>query len=417
MGEKFVITHDDLNTVAVDMEVGRLDAAKRMAEHQQEVLKKTPSSRRMMPGGSIWRKSMFYMPIFALIASLLAWTIGEVDLKLEFDDTKHFIKDQLEREMKFQTDNYSDYSYSYSYDYNLREERQKKFRSEQNERLERFKEQQETYQAIWMIILGAFLAIALSVAEPVVSMNHKRFASNAFVGLLLGALVGYLTSLFINDLYKELGGGQVGSDPLETQQIIARSVGWSIFGGLAALTPGILMRNWKKLILGLFGGLIGGFVGGAFFDVMGVWLEGTSLMEWISETAEVEPAIVSRMIAIVAIYVFTAIAMTFLEDIAKQGWLKVATGVITGKQFILYRNPTVIGSSPNCEIYLFKDATVAPRHVSINCYGGKYILAALNNANVLVNGVSIRQATLKTGDQIRVGNTVFLFEAKIQKGG
>ena len=30
-------------------------------------------------------------------------------------------------------------------------------------------------------------------------------------------------------------------------------------------------------------------------------------------------------------------------------------GLIAGKQFVLYRDPTYIGSAPNCHVYLFKD--------------------------------------------------------------
>ena len=105
-------------------------------------------------------------------------------------------------------------------------------------------------------------------------------------------------------------------------------------------------------------------------------------------------------------------ATALLEEAAKQGWLKVATGVITGKQFILYRNPTVIGSSPKAEIYLFKDPTVMPRHAAINGVGGEFLLTALNNSTVFLNGKPVRQQRLQTGDQIRVGNTIFLFGAR-----
>ena len=62
---------------------------------------------------------------------------------------------------------------------------------------------------------------------------------------------------------------------------------------------------------------------------------------------------------LVAIGVVTALATALVENAAKTGWLRVLTGLIAGKQFILYRNPTYVGSSPDCEIYLFKDKLVA----------------------------------------------------------
>ena len=108
-------------------------------------------------------------------------------------------------------------------------------------------------------------------------------------------------------------------------------------------------------------------------------------------------------------------ATTFLENIAKQGWLKVASGLIAGKQFILYRNPTVIGSSPKSEIYLFKDPQIMGKHAAINNHDGDFILTAIDNSMVLVNDQPIQQQKLSSGDRIKIGNTVFIFEAKVLK--
>ena len=108
-------------------------------------------------------------------------------------------------------------------------------------------------------------------------------------------------------------------------------------------------------------------------------------------------------------------SLRFLENIAKQGWLKVAAGVIAGKQFILYRNPTVIGSSPKCEIYLFKDPSIAPKHAAINNRNGDFLITAIEGATVLVNNSPVRQQKLKSGDQIKIGYTTFIFEDKALK--
>ena len=73
---------------------------------------------------------------------------------------------------------------------------------------------------------------------------------------------------------------------------------------------------------------------------------------------------ISRLIALLAIGVVAGLATGLLENVVKAGWLKVTSGVIAGKQFILYRNPTYIGSSPDCQIYLFKDTQVGKRHAA-----------------------------------------------------
>ena len=106
---------------------------------------------------------------------------------------------------------------------------------------------------------------------------------------------------------------------------------------------GLAARNPKKLIVGMLGGLIGGVIGGALFHP-------------IRHLAN--NAAVGKLVALIAIGVVAGLATGLLENVIKAGWLKVTTGIIAGKQFILYRNPTYIGSSPDCQIYLFKDTQV-----------------------------------------------------------
>ena len=74
----------------------------------------------------------------------------------------------------------------------------------------------------------------------------------------------------------------------------------------------------------------------------------------------------SRLVALVLIGVLSPGLFTgLIEHAARTGWLKVTAGLIAGKQFILYRNPTFIGSGPECPIYLFRDPAVGRRHAAV----------------------------------------------------
>jgi len=127
-------------------------------------------------------------------------------------------------------------------------------------------------------------------------------------------------------------------------------------------------------------------------------------------------AVLSRLIAIVSIGVITGVGTALVENIAKQGWLKVIQGLIAGKQFIIYRNPTFIGSSPHCEIYLFKDSKVGPRHAALHILPGGYDIEDLGTGSkTIINGRPIRRARLRSGDQIRVGSTAFTFQERPRK--
>lgn len=402
--EKISISLDEVNSAQVDAEIRRQDIAARMAAHQEQVEANTPAARRF--GGGFFRKALVYMAVFGLVASLVGWGLGEI---VQYKQDHHPWR-QCELVFRaYHTANPDARTWEWlSFLEGLRESDNEELRTnpylrrsfwnqdedDLKEAIEKAKKEYERLDICWMVILGLLIGLGLAIAEPIVGHNVKSAVLRGGLGAVLGALGGFVCSLFINDIYHALGGG---GDEFSFQQVFARGVGWSILGAFLSLAPGIAMRSWKKFLLGLVGGAIGGLLGGILFDPI-CYLTGSDV-----------PA---RCVNILGLGVGAAEATALLEEVAKQGWLKVATGVITGKQFILYRNPTVIGSSPKTEIYLFKDPTVAPKHAAINGVGGEFLLTALNGATVLLNGKPVRQQRLRNGDQIRVGNTIFLFGSR-----
>ena len=145
---------------------------------------------------------------------------------------------------------------------------------------------------------------------------------------------------------------------------------------------------------------MGGAIGGALFDPL-ERLAGPEL---------------SRLVALIAIGAVAGASTGAIENVAKTGWLKVTAGLIAGKQFILYRSPTYIGSSPDCQIYLFRDPRVGRRHAALNLVGGGVELEDLPlGTPTLVNGNAVSRTRLHHGDQIAIGNTTFVFHEKVRK--
>ena len=117
--------------------------------------------------------------------------------------------------------------------------------------------------------------------------------------------------------------------------------------------------------------------------------------------------------AIVAIGVIAGIGTGLIETAAKSGWLRVVAGLIAGKQFIIYKNPTCIGSSPQCEIYLFKDTRIGPRHAAIHTVHGGYEIEDLQSpTGTFVNGRPVSRVRLRNNDQVQIGATAFQFQEK-----
>jgi Nif-specific regulatory protein len=71
-----------------------------------------------------------------------------------------------------------------------------------------------------------------------------------------------------------------------------------------------------------------------------------------------------------------------------------------------------IGSAEANAICL-EDATVSPRHCEIAVVGDRCVLSDLESeSGTFVNGLPVKQRELATGDEIAIGNSVFLFSAE-----
>jgi hypothetical protein len=238
------------------------------------------------------------------------------------------------------------------------------------------------------------LALMLSIADHAVSRNARAVLINGSLGVVFGSISGAVVAFLIVPLFSALEGvGSSGS----AGQLMAQMILWAVVGMFLAIAPGLTLRNRNRLIIGLFGGLLGGAIGGLIQAVLPF-------------------SSFSRLVAITAIGLTAGGAIGWIETVTKTGWLRVTQGLIAGKQFIIYRNPTLIGSSPQCEIYLFKDARVGPQHAALHTVPGGFELEAYQApSGTFVNGQSIARHRLKNNDQIRIGSTTLLFQEKVSK--
>jgi hypothetical protein len=243
---------------------------------------------------------------------------------------------------------------------------------------------------------GLMIAICLAMAEPLVERNVTRAAVNGAIGAVLGLAGGVAVSLLTREIHTKILGG-IDDTPTRARQIFAHMIDWSILGIFLAAAPGVLLGSIKRLGIGVAGGLIGGMLGGLLF---------VPLAERFSEH-------VSRLGGMLAIGTITGIACGLIENAVKTGWIKVVKGMIAGKQFVLYRNPTYIGAHPSCHIYLFKDANVGKRHAALHVTNtGVEIEDLPLGGPTLVNGKPIQRARLRGGDRVQIGRTVFQYHEK-----
>ncbi len=308
--DKITISLDEVNSERVDAEIHRQDIAARMAAHQEQVEANTPAERRF--GGGFFRKAAVYMAVFGFIASVVGWGAGEW---FQYKKDHHPCKVGLTAFAVFYKNNPNAYEWQFlSYLDRVREERPewknnhfltrsfwKQSERDRDLEIEQAKRAIARLDTYWQVVIGILIGLGLAIAEPIVGHNAKSAVFRGLIGAILGALGGFVCSLFINDVYHFLGGGKNSSSFV--QQMFARGVGWSILGAFLAIAPGIAMMNVKKFLLGLAGGTIGGLLGGLLFDPIGL----------ISNFGGL-----ARCVNILGLGVGAAVATALLEEAAKQ---------------------------------------------------------------------------------------------------
>lgn len=422
--DKIKISWDEVQSPQVNLRIKQQQMLERAQEHYQQQAAQNSSyaapigtTTPVMPhapaqGASIWYNSVLYMAVFGIVGGLAAWISGEIVMLAVPNKQEELfaamariqaIADSVTRGEITQTQGesavaqierkYQDNPYVRIYTNESLTDAEKQ--SHVEEQLRKDKTRNSLQQLIWFSSLGIPLAFFLAIGDQVLGRNWRGLVINGSIGMALGLLGGVIVGSFVNTLYQSLGGGQTEK---VAQQVMARAIGWAILGLFLSVAPGVVLRNWKRFSIGLAGGFAGGLLGGLLFDLLG---------------GITNSVVVSRFVAIVAIGVITGVGTGLIEKAAKSGWVRVVAGLITGKQFIIYKNPTYIGSSPQCEIYLFKDTRVGPRHAAIHTVPGGYEIEDLRSpTGTFVNGHPVSRVRLHNNDQMQIGATAFQFQEK-----
>ena len=187
--------------------------------------------------------------------------------------------------------------------------------------------------------------------------------------------------------------------------IILRSLAWAIFGGAIGLGMNVLRSTRAQRRASLMGGIVGGELGGLLFDPINRFLFPAT-----------DQGDVFRLVGFCTLGLCIGIFVALSERLGREGWLRVRTGPLRGKAFILYHNPTIIGASPSAHIYLFKDPKVAPEHVALHRSGNGYeLVQSSSDAPVSVNNAVVHRRRLISGDQITIGDTILDFEERAKR--
>jgi hypothetical protein len=168
-----------------------------------------------------------------------------------------------------------------------------------------------------------------------------------------------------------------------------------IFGAAGGVVYGIIGQSSKKTMYGALGGVIGAGLGGVLFDPI-------ALLTKIGGP--------SRAIGFALVGLALGVGVGLVESALKDRWLYVTAGPLAGKQFILYKPRTKIGSDQKCDIYLFKDSNVLKEHAIVEIAGSRIMLLAIGDT--YVNGQPVRQQVLMSGGVVQIGRYAFRYQER-----
>jgi hypothetical protein len=281
----------------------------------------------------------------------------------------------------------------------------------------------EVEKPLWPLVLlfpltAAFIALGLLLAEGFTTRNYIRMIERSVLGSFMSMLFAFLA--FVPAGAFMAIGQHVLQGQIEHRDLLVvtvkdisgtsflifaacRSAAWACIGAATGLGMNLVRSTRAQLRNSVVGGALGGGLGGLFFDPIDRFF-GNSMFTSSSS---------SRLVGLLAVGLSIGIFVALVERLAREAWLRVRTGPLAGKSFILYKTPTVIGSAPASDVYLFKDAEIDASHAQVHRVGTIYEIEDMSSRmGTQVGGSRIRRRRLASGDQIILGSTILDFEER-----
>ena len=258
----------------------------------------------------------------------------------------------------------------------------------------------------WMLpLIVTAMCVCFAVAESMVERSLRKGVIRVAISLPLGIVLGFILNFIANIIF-QIGIGIGASAGMQTTHNpafwIIRGLAWAAFGVAGGIVYGIIGRSGKKVGYGALGGAIGAALGGMIFDPISFGVE---------KYFHHQSGTLSRAVGFTLLGMATGIAMGLVESALKDRWLYVTAGPLSGKQFILYKPRTVMGSAQSCDIYLFKDLEILPAHATLLQKGDRVYIEP--QGPVFMAGQRLQSARmLETGAILQIGRYSFRYQER-----
>ena len=228
--------------------------------------------------------------------------------------------------------------------------------------------------------------------------EKKKALLSGLVGLAMGALGGAVSFLLAGVLMVAVSNGLNAGFTSTTTTILplSRIVAWTIIGLVLGAAEGLRSRSLRRVLVGGLGGMVGGLVGGSALEGCLAWLSWASL---------------ARILGFVLLGLSLGFFLGWFEVRFAYGRLRVLTGALKNREYLLSRKTTTLGSSWTCDVWLRGSPEVAQLHAGLV---RRHLETTLVNYSKesppLLNDDALHETKeLKYEDVIQVGSAKLLY--------
>lgn len=256
-----------------------------------------------------------------------------------------------------------------------------------------------TYHLLWNSFAGAsiglFFGLFFGSAEGIILSDFKRSLNGAVSGSIMGLVSGAVIVLLAQSLLYSIGSIELVTKSVSESFLIPllRALGWSLLGLVIGSIEGIRSRSVRKIGIGISGGFLGGLTGGILLELLtrswsnGFFARGTGL-------------------AVMGIGI--GLFYTLFEFSRSYGLIRVLSGSLRGKEYILVMKKTKIGSSSKSDIPLGEYLDVLGNHANLSVNSKAVVINAIEGS-VLVNDQPVLKHELKYEDVIQIGEAKLFY--------
>ncbi len=255
---------------------------------------------------------------------------------------------------------------------------------------------------VWNGLAGAAMGLIFGFffgsAEGIMFSDIKRSIRGGLTGAGLGVAGGIGAVILAQGLLYWIGNAELLASSFTDSFLVplSRALGWGILGMIIGAVDGIRRGSGKRIGIGISGGLIGGLLGGLLLEFLtGIWTN----------------SYMARGIGIVVLGTGIGLFFTIFEYSRAYGIIRILTGALRGKEYLLITRKTKIGSSMGSDISLGNYIGVVKDHAVLTANRDRVAIKN-NKGTVLVNDQPAGDQELKYEDVIQIGDAKLFYLPK-----